>query len=393
MVKYPERHRIAVFGEVARRMRVLYLINYAGKAGIEKYVENLVRLGPAEGIEPYFAYSIAGPLSEKMERAGVPSLRFSMEWKDAPKAARTLADWCKTNGIEVIHAQCPRENIVALLAKRRLPALRVVFTDHFTRRVGTAWRLLYRHFTPRNHRCIAVCREGREVLTANGCDPSKITVIFNGIEPAAPPPRGEALQTELGLPEGCFTILCLARFDPEKGLDFLVRSLERLKGMTERPFCCAIAGDGPLLEEIRAQIAGAGLEREIRLLGYRTDVPALLASADLYVCSSERNEALSFAVLEAMNAALPLVVTDVGGNRDLAETDGVCGRVVPYGDEEGFAGAIFGLMEDEPLRQSLAAAASEKVARRFDLSKLAKQVFETYEKSASAPEAERTEAR
>ena len=58
-------------------MKVLYLINYAGKAGIEKYVENLVRLGPAAGVEPYFAYAVAGPLSEKMAAAGMPSLRRS----------------------------------------------------------------------------------------------------------------------------------------------------------------------------------------------------------------------------------------------------------------------------------------------------------------------------
>ena len=102
-------------------MKVLYLINYAGKAGIEKYVENLVRLGPGAGVEPYFAYAVAGPLSEKMAAAGVPALQFSMEWKRLPQAARELADWCREQGVEVIHAQCPRENIVALLARRRLP--------------------------------------------------------------------------------------------------------------------------------------------------------------------------------------------------------------------------------------------------------------------------------
>ena len=359
-------------------MRVCYLINYAGKAGIEKYVENLVRLAPEAGIEPWFAYSIPGPLSEKMAERGIPSLRFSMEWKDAPRAARTLANWCRENGIEVIHAQCPRENIIALLAKRRDPALRVVFTDHFTRRVGGLWRLLYRRFTPQNHCCIAVCQEGRAVLTDNGCAPDKIRVIYNGIRPTPLPPRSEKLRRELDAEEGAFLILCLARFDPEKGLDYLVRALGRLKGELRRPFRCAIAGDGPLMEDIRRQIAEAGLEREVRLLGYRTDVPELLAGADCYVCSSERNEALSFAILEAMNAGLPLVVTDVGGNRDLAETEGVCGRVVPYGDEAGFAGALRELAENEPLRQTYAHEAHEKAARRFDLRARTMETFETY---------------
>ena len=265
------------------------------------------------------------------------------------------------------------------MARRRLPGLRVVFTDHFTRRVGPVWRLLYRHFTPQNHRCIAVCQEGRDVLIANGCDRAKISVIYNGIEPGPPPRRSDSLRRELGLDDETFLILCLARFDPEKGLGFLVDSLARLKQTAKRPFCCAIAGDGPLMEEIRARAKAAGLDRELRLLGYRTDVPELLASSQLYVCSSECNEALSFAILEAMNAGLPLVVTDVGGNRDLAETEGVCGSVLPYGDTEGFAAAIQSLMEDEALRTARAAAAREKAERRFDLNKLALEVYRSYE--------------
>ena len=82
-----------------------------------------------------------------------------------------------------------------------------------------------------------------------------------------------------------------------------------------------------------------------------------------------------------MNSALPLVVTDVGGNRDLAETGTVCGTVVPFGDTAGFAGAMAELMENDALRQSYSDAALRKVAQRFDLNKLALDVFETYQET------------
>lgn len=363
-------------------MKVLYLVNFAGKAGIEKYVENLARLLPPAGVECFFAYSIPGELSWKMEEMGVPTLRLRLEWKDARKAAQTLGSYCLRQGIDVIHAQCPRENIIALMALRWAPKVKVVYTEHFTRNMGMAWRLLNRHFTGKNHRCIAVCREGRETMIANGYPPGKIRVIYNGIEPEPEPLRSDLLRRELGLEEGVFLIVCLARFDPEKGLDFLVRSLQKLRETTTRPFCCAIAGDGQLFEEIQSQISAAGLEREIRLLGYRTDTADILASADMYVCSSSRNEALSFAILEAMNAGLPLVVTDVGGNRDLSETDIVCGKCVPYGDEAGFARAIRALMENEDLRSEWSKAATRKVAERFDLRKLALQVYQCYKEKA-----------
>lgn len=359
-------------------MKVLYLVNYAGKAGVEKYVRNLTRLLPAAGGEPYFAYGVPGELSEQLAAAGVPSLQLGLEWKNAPAASRTLASYCRENGIGVIHAQCPRENIIALLAKKRLPGLRVIYTEHFTRRCGAAWRALYRHFTPRNDCVIAVCQESRDVLIENGCCPDRIRVIYNGIEPRAEAPRSDKLRRELGLGTDVFLIACLARFAPEKGLDFLVRALATLKTVTQRPFCCCVAGDGELMDDVRAQIDAVGLSQEIRLLGFRTDAEDILAASDLYVCSSKCNEALSFAILEAMNAGLPLVVTDVGGNRDLAETGIVCGRVVPYGDTEGFAGALRELMENESLRAAYSAAALEKVAARFDLNKLARDVFQTY---------------
>ena len=81
-------------------MKVLYLVNYAGKAGIEKYVRNLTRLLPGAGGTPYFAYAIPGELSEKLAAAGVPSLRLPLEWKNAPAAAGRLAGYCRENGTE-----------------------------------------------------------------------------------------------------------------------------------------------------------------------------------------------------------------------------------------------------------------------------------------------------
>ena len=361
-------------------MNVLYLINYAGKSGMEKYVENLTRLLPGAGFHCYFAYNLDGPLAKKMADAGVERLQLSLEWKDAPSAARQLAKFCRERDIEVIHAQGPRENVIALLARRHFPSLRVVYTSHFTTPCGAAWRLLNRHFTAKNHCVIAVCGEARDVLIANGCRPEKIRVIYNGVEPAPAAPPSDKLRRELGLSEETFLMSTLARFDPEKGLDFLVRALARLREKTEKPFCCAVAGDGPLLEDIRGQVRAAGLEQEIRLLGFRGDAPEILAGSQLYLCSSKCNEALSFAILEAMNAGLPLVVTDVGGNRDLAETRIVCGRVVDYGDVEGFADAILELMQDPETRAALSDAAREKIRARFDLKQLALDVAETYAK-------------
>jgi glycosyltransferase involved in cell wall biosynthesis len=363
-------------------IRVLYLINYAGKAGTEKYVENLIRiLGDRGLIEPFFAYNLPGELSEKLEKAGVPSLCLNMGKLSVLSAAKRLAQYCRENSIDVIHAQFPRENIIALLAKRRHD-IKVVYTIHLTLRAsgasGLIWRALNRRFTPRNHRIISVCHEGRDIAIENGVAADKIEVIFNGIEPSdietAPPDK----RRELGIEESDFVFIILARLSPEKGLGFLLDAVKLLKGKTEKPFRLLICGDGELFVDIDVRIFELGLEENCRLLGYRTDTRELLLASDAYLCSSESNEAMSFAILEAMDCSLPLVVTDVGGNRDLAETGLQCGFVIPYGDVEGFSEKMAELIENEPRRRQLADCAKEKAFKFFDLNKLALDVYETY---------------
>lgn len=363
-------------------MKVLYLINFAGKAGTEKYVENLVRLLGDRGlVEPYFAYCVPGDLSDKMAAWKVPCLRLDLSWKNARKAAATLGKYCLEHGIEVIHAQYPRENIIALMARKYCP-VKVVFTSHLTLRLsglsGIGWRFLNRRFTPKNHRIISVCSPGKDILIENGVAPEKIQVIYNGIEASPLTPGKPEKLAELGISEDCFVISILARLSSEKGLDFLLDCLSELKKRTDRQFCCLICGDGELKVQLESKRRALGLENECRLLGFRRDVGDILACSHVYVCTSSCNEAMSFAVLEAMEKALPLVVTDVGGNRDLAETDFRCGYVLPYGDVSGFTDKLQLLMEDARLREELSSAAREKVEKRFDLNRLVLDVYNAY---------------
>ncbi|NLT64267.1 MAG: glycosyltransferase [Clostridiales bacterium] len=363
-------------------LNVLYLINYAGKAGTEKYVENLIRILGKNKINPFFAYNIEGELSQKMREASVPSLQISMGKLSVFSAAKRLAEYCRENRIDVIHAQYPRENIIALLSKRYYDTPKVVMTNHLTLRLegfsGKVWRALNRHFTPKNHCIIAVCNEGRDIMIENGVMPERVEVIFNGIEPAGKPIKSHSIRKELGLSDDCFIMTILARFAPEKGLDFLLDSLAELKKITDKPFCCLVCGDGELFSDIKDKVSELSLEGECRLLGYRTDTKEILLGSDAYLCSSSKNEAMSFAILEAMNAGLPLVVTDVGGNRDLAETFIQCGFVSEYGNTRDFAEKISLLINDNALRDKFSSAAIEKIEKHFDLYKLAEAVYNAY---------------
>ena len=151
---------------------------------------------------------------------------------------------------------------------------------------------------------------------------------------------------------------------------------DRLREKTDLPFVCVIAGDGDEFDRIGREIVRLGLEDVVIQAGYRTDTRELLCSADAYVSTALYNEAMSFAILEAMSCSLPLAVTDVGAGRDLAEG---CGQVVPPGDPEAMAEALCTLLADRVLCASLGRVARERVGSDFDFRKSAEELRTIYE--------------
>ena len=357
-------------------MNILYLINFAGKAGTEKYVSNLMHILSAKGESCHLAYGVGGKLSEDIENDGFPCVQIKMN--KSLKAAKQLARYCKENNIDIIHAQYPRENIIALLSKLFYPKVKVVYTNHLTIDQGIKWKVLNFLFTPFDHRVIAVCRQGADIMRGNLVCGKRIQVIYNGVYPAEERAIDRSFAREFNVPDDTFVMSIMARYEVEKGLPFLLASLAMLKRKTDKPFVCFIAGDGSQFDEFAMMTSNSGMAENVIQLGFRRDGDRMLKASDLYLNTSSINEAMSFAILEAMNAGLPLVVTDVGGNRDLAETNTVCGRVLQYGDKEGFSDAILEIMESAELQKELSDNALKKVKTEFNLEKLANDVFDTY---------------
>lgn len=358
-------------------MNILYLISYAGKAGTEKYVENLMRYAAAEGHTCHLGYWEGGELSEKAAAEGFPLLRLNMQPRHIFSAAKQLARYCAENDISVVHAQYPRENVVAVLSRLFRPATQVVFTSHLTVRQGLVWRTVNALTTSYDKAVIAVCTPGAALLEENRVKKDRIRVIFNGVEPRPLPPRENIIREEFSLGEDCFVFVTFARYAPEKGLGFLLDALALLKRSTARPFVCLIAGEGEEYERIGEKIRTLGLEENVIQAGYRTDTQALLCSSDAYVSSALYNEAMSFSILEAMSCGLPLAVTDVGAGRDLAAG---CGYAAPAGDAAAMAENLRRLLDDPAGSHALGKKAYERVISEFDLRRQMAELLELYEK-------------
>lgn len=361
-------------------MNVLYLLNYAGKAGTERYVELLCRSLSGDGrIKPFFAYHEGGELAETLAGMGVPVRQLSMTSRFDVKAAKQLAALCKEWQIDVLHCHYLRENYIALMAKTWVPRLKIVYTNHFLLPNNWHTRLTNRLLDRRQNAMLAVCEAGKTLLAENGWNEKHIRVVHNGLDPAlwAGTKADSKLREELSIPEDRFVILCASRFSPEKGHEFLLRGLKTVKERTKTPFDLVLAGDGDLLEPMKALGKELGLENDLHFLGYRTDMRNLYLGADLFVNASE-TEALSFMNLEAMAAGLPAVITNVGGNPDIVRGEADGGLLVPYGDSNALADAVTRFLEDPAFRACCAENARARVRDAFTLEGMVEETYRTY---------------
>ncbi|ADB75613.1 glycosyltransferase family 4 protein [Geodermatophilus obscurus] len=204
------------------------------------------------------------------------------------------------------------------------------------------------------------------------------------VAPVSAPPLPAAARTaaevraELGLADGRPLVLAVGRLHPQKGYDVLLDAAARWAGSSPPPLV-AVAGDGPLQDELAARIAAERLP--VVLLGRRSDVADLLAAADLAVLPS-RWEARSLTAQEALRAGTPLVATRTGG---LPELLGDGAQLVPVGDPVALADSVTGLLADPARARRLAEAGSRQAATWPDEAATARQLVALYRELLGAP--------
>lgn len=167
-----------------------------------------------------------------------------------------------------------------------------------------------------------------------------------------------------GFDEDAFLLVSVARLSPQKDHVTLIRAFS--KAVSHQPnLHLLLVGDGPLRPQLEAEVRGLGLGGKVHFLGVRTDVPEILAAADVFVLSS-RWEGNPLSVMEAMAAGKPVISTAVGGVPELVES-GVTGFLVRPGDAQDLAQAIVRVAGDPDLRLRLGHAAHGEAKRRFDV--------------------------
>lgn len=300
---------------------------------------------------------------------------------------RLLRQLAKTRP-DVIHAYLPLTNFMGSLAGR-LSGVPLVITSR--RALGThqdrykGWRIFdilsfrLSHLVTVNSHAV-----GQDTLIRDLGAPSKLRVIYNGIDPSpfeSAKANRETVRKALGVLTHERVVISIANLIPYKGISDLIEAAAAVTERMPHVKFLLVGEDRGIQKQLEAKAPRLGISQQVIFLGQRLDIPDLLAAGDLLALSSHE-EGFSNVILEAMASGLPVVATDVGGNRE-AVMDGITGWLVPPRDPVAMADRILDLLGDPERAGSLGRRGRERVKEAFTIDRMVAAHMNLYESVGS----------
>ncbi|HEX8447298.1 MAG TPA: glycosyltransferase, partial [Sphingomonas sp.] len=247
-----------------------------------------------------------------------------------------------THGVSVAYSATNAVNLALLAARCPAGTARIISEhtspDAYLAEAKLAWlrrRAMQRYYPRADTVAVPTAAIARELRIAVA-RPLATTVLSNPVVERITPlgPRTRSAPPQ---------IVAAGRLVPAKGFDILIDACARLKARGV-PFRLTLCGEGPLRDQLAAQIARAGLDESITLAGHCDPLGRTLAAADLLI-SASRREGFGNVMVEAMAAGTPVLATTTSGATTLIR-DGVNGFLCPPDDAEALAEAIAALLTD-----------------------------------------------
>jgi glycosyltransferase involved in cell wall biosynthesis len=346
-------------------VRVALIIPTMDRGGAEKQLCLLAEHLPRDQFDPHvILLTRDGPLGNRLRDAGVPVTLIGKRFKVDPSALWKLKKFLRHLNPHLVHTWLFAANSFGRVAARMARVPNVLASE----RCVDLWKTELHHWIDRRlaKRTAAITTNSSGVLdfyAAHGIDANLFHIIPNGIQPrpTSTIDRLEACR-RLHVDPSRKLLLAVGRLWPQKRYRDLIWSAELL-GTLREDTTLVIIGDGPQSGELLRHRDAVTTSDRVRFAGSRDDVADLLPHADLFWIGSAY-EGQSNSLIEAMQAGVAVVASDIPGNRDLV-IDEQTGRLVQLGDTAEFARISNQLLEDGAMARRLGAAASQRIASQF----------------------------
>jgi glycosyltransferase involved in cell wall biosynthesis len=349
-------------------MRILHVLAPTEIGGLERVVQLLAQGQARAGEEVHVAGVLdragaADPLLDLLAAGGVTTHPIALPARAYWRERAAVCELCRRLRPDVVHTHGARPDVVDAGVARRLGIPAVTTVHGFT---GGDWKnRVYERLQRRAYRrfnaVVAVSRPLRAQLGRCGVPLSRVHVVPNAWEEAAPPLDRAAARRVLGVGDDAFLVGWVGRLSPEKGPDVL---LDALLHLTDLPVSVSVVGNGAERPSLTARGRQLGLGRRVRWHGVVRDAGRLFAAFDAFVLSS-RTEGTPIVLFEAMGTGVPIVATRVGGVPDVVSPAEAA--LVPPDDPGALAAGIRAVYRNPAAARERARRARERLLRDFSV--------------------------
>lgn len=355
-------------------MKLLHVITSLQTGGAETLVVNLIprfkALGHDVGVVVF--NGMKTPLMERLEKE-CPDCKIYKLGNSYYNPLYIIKLWRIMRQYDIVHTHNSSPQLFAALANV-LCHKKLVTTEHSTnnrkREQGGILRMLDKWMYRQYDSVVCISKIAEETLNTylQGMR-NNICTINNGVdvEEFRNAQPLEDLKTER------FVIVMIAGFREAKDQDTVIRAMAHLGDEYE----LWLVGDGERRHSLESTVESLELKDRVRFLGLRSDIPAILHSADVVVMSSHW-EGLSLSNIEGMSVGKPFIASDVKGLREVTQGYGL---LFPHEGDEALAALIKQLHDDKTYYQQVADKCYER-AQQFDIQKMVEKYNEVYERVA-----------
>lgn len=360
------------------KIHVLHLIGSTGLYGAERWILALMRATDADRIDSTLINLVdsegeKSSVVSSAQQRGLKALDFYTGGKFNLFSAVRLARWARKEGIHIIHGHGFKSDAVGLLAAR-LAGCKAVTTPHGWNLAADSKLKLYEKLDKALFRFMdMVCPLSPDL--ASGMDKwttcNKIRLIFNGVDLDE---IRDATKIK-NMNSGCYTIGYIGQLIKRKDLHTLFSSFRILSDRCEK-VRLIVVGDGPELSALKVEAFKLGIGAKVEFTGFRPDAASFLSMFNVFVLPSLM-EGIPRCIMEAMAARIPVVASDIPGNRSIV-IPGETGLLFTPGDSCDLTEKISYLMMHSEEAESLADRARIKVEQEFSSKRMAKEYEALY---------------